>query len=322
MFYNNQSQEIEKNLQQNTGATYINGKQIAPLWDRTWILNNLNTQMVELRHSDILYNSNNSLITVKPIQSHNWFGTCVKFGSLYFYKTTNIRTLTLTPIQPFVKFVNHQNIMAGAVMGPCKRNIHAVVLINNTQHNVGFMASSSNLSTHAALLPTKTYTNPNIFIDKEKIKYSLSDTSSAEKVAYLTILGGFKSLLRNNTGIEAITFETNNFMKINTYTQKWQYTRNKYTPHQKIELYFEQLFQANTSVSSIYSKDNFKISNIADLPKLSLEQRIKYIFDNHYPMWTTQQQKIASEYWLSPYNSGIHDEYDVLLKGFLAGFYE
>lgn len=138
---------------------------------------------------------------------------------LVVYKITNTQTLTYTSIQSFTKFVNVQKIEAGVVQGPCSHKFHLVTIINNTQHNVGFITSKHKLSQDAQFISPKSYLNSNILIDRTKMKFFPINSNIVQRFIFLTTINAVRPLIRNFDSFKVVRFETNNFSNINPRTQ-------------------------------------------------------------------------------------------------------
>jgi len=331
MFFNNKSPEVEKSLQQNTGMVFVNNKRATPLWDRAWILGNLSKHVIDVNERCVLYNNNGSLVTLTSVLPDNWFDTCVKWNAFYFYKTPTMQTLTFIPTQPFTKFSSNQYPEVGIVWGPNPFKKHAIVTIDDTEYSTGFIISHHNLAKGAGFVPPApvSYVNPNMNIDRTKITY-LPSQYSTRKLAFFTLLVGFKSFLNNYAHPEVVAFETNNFYKVSPCVKKIELPQLKSKPQKKHNISFEQFFQKKTSLlikekPSTHLKKNITASNTdnaLDMSKkqtkiLSLEQRIKCILD-YYSMWSSQQQQLATRYWLNPSNIyEFQDDFNLLLKEFL-----
>lgn len=107
----------------------------------------------------------------------------------------------------------------GVVRGPCSDKLHLVTIINNTQRNIGFMISKHRLSHDAELITPVSYINPNIQVDRAKIKFFPVNHNNAQQFIFLTIINAVRPLIRNFDSFEVIKFKTNNFSSIDPHTQ-------------------------------------------------------------------------------------------------------
>lgn len=131
---------------------------------------------------------------------------------LVTYKITNTQTLTYIPTQSFTKFVNNHNNEIGVVRGPSFFKRHIIVLINNTENDIGFMVSKHNLSPDAGRIPPRMYTNPMTRVDKTKIKF-FPNFHYEQKLAFIITVIGMKPLIHNSDKLTVIVFQTNDFSK-------------------------------------------------------------------------------------------------------------
>lgn len=197
------------------------------------------------------------------------------------------------------------------------------------------MISKHRLSHDAELITPVSYINPNIQVDRAKIKFFPVNHNNAQQFIFLTIINAVRPLIRNFDSFEVIKFKTNNFSSIDPHTQNWGPIKHYSGPQKKENILFEQYFNKNTSqlniqISATHYKNKFGklradyISNTANQHKknLFLEKRIEHIFDSYCPMWASQKQQIASQYWLSPSNNyEYHQELDTLIKTLLKEAY-
>lgn len=338
ILYDDKSHEIKKFLQQNTGITSGKTIQTAPLWDRAWILENLKNKIIELNPALILYNKHNSIIALTSVLPTYWYNTHIVANALHFYKISSVQTLTFTPIQSFTRFLLRQRLEAGFVQGPNSDKLHAVVLLENTQYAVGFMASTKKLTRSAGVISQDTHTtyiNPNIAMDKTKIKY-LPDKYSyiARTLAFYMHVSGNKPLLTNPDNIKHVFFKTSNFSNLNFRTQKWGpinpvhtiQTREKlslahtYQPFKPLENEFQigtatslhnglkkstknSKTKQRSEIWSLEERIQYLLKNpetIQQPEDLSLEQHSKCLIDEYYPYWTSKEQNVATEHWLDP----------------------